>query len=156
MQREQQKLTLGDLYRDALPGDTRLYRGDRLELEPVLHTTGWRVSVMRRGHRLGLLDLEISKELAKADTFYDTWGAYVADPGPWGDRDQQQQRFAVWLKPFDLRPCGCLLNLGGYHVRRCPDHGAPELGRAEWEGHGEPGWDDDPRREQETEYRRMT
>lgn len=61
----------------------------------------------------------------------------------------------IRIRFYPQESCGCIRNLGGFHVLRCRTHPAPES-RPEWEGYGERGISDDPTREERSIYEQIT
>jgi hypothetical protein len=128
----------------------KLYVGDRLHLVFSEWGSVW---VMRSGHSLGRLDLNHSHFPKGHDL--DTWSAKVAQVDAEGQLHGHVTH--VRLIPFEILDCGCVVNLGGWSVRRCDPHAreVDELlgDKQAYEGFGTPGWDDDPRHEQEQIHR---
>lgn len=63
----------------------------------------------------------------------------------------------VVLRPFEIRDCGCVVNFGGYVVRDCEAHTAPDRSN-ERRDYDPPvkGWTDKPDLEQEQIHREVS
>lgn len=92
-----------------------LYPGDGLDVQRA-GAAGEVACVTERGAHsvIATLDLPTTVDL-------ETYEAKVGAPGPLGLHATGTE-FVVRLVPFQLQECGCVLNHGGYHVRRCDEH----------------------------------
>lgn len=102
-------------------------------------------------HRVGKLvgRSEIGVELDDVETWSASIGVAPNVGNGW--------RGTVVLRPFEIRDCGCVANFGGYVVRDCVAHTAPEPPRQRRD-YDPPvaGWTDKPDLEQEHIYREVT
>ena len=139
---------------DQLDLATKLYVGDRLDTE----FSSWgTIHVYKSGRHIGrIVGLEAAH--FPSDLDIDTWSCVVASVTTEGELHGPADK--VRLIPFEVKDCGCVFNRGGWAVRRCDPHEREidELlgDKRAYEGHGTPGWDDDPRHEQEQIHRAVS